>query len=86
MNFRKKAIKDFFLEHSKVVLLLLGVVITSLVGVLTGIILVYQKGFLYNKMGYAYALSWVLLLIMGIITAIIFKTASYWVFYESEGE
>ena len=45
MNFRKKTIKDFFLEHSKVVLLLLGVVITSLVGILTGIILVYQKGF-----------------------------------------
>jgi penicillin-binding protein 1A len=45
MNFRKKAFKDFFLEHSKVVLLLLGVVITTLVGVLTGIILVYQKGF-----------------------------------------
>lgn len=45
MNFRKKTLKDFFLEHSKVVLLLLGVVITALVGVLTGIILVYQKGF-----------------------------------------
>jgi penicillin-binding protein 1A len=45
MNFRKKTFKDFFLEHSKVVLLLLGVVITTLVGVLTGIILVYQKGF-----------------------------------------
>jgi penicillin-binding protein 1A len=45
MNFRNKTFKDFFLEHSKVVLLLLGVVITTLVGVLTGIILVYQKGF-----------------------------------------
>jgi len=45
MNFRKEVIKDFFLKHSKVVLLLLGVVITTLVGVLTGIILVYQKGF-----------------------------------------
>ena len=45
MNFRKKTLKDFFLEHSKVILLLLGVVITTLVGILTGIILVYQKGF-----------------------------------------
>jgi len=45
MNFRKETLKDFFLEHSKVVLLLLGVVITTLVGILTGIILVYQKGF-----------------------------------------
>jgi len=47
MNFRIKikTFKDFFLEHSKVVLLLLGVVITTLVGLLTGIILVYQKGF-----------------------------------------
>ena len=45
MNFRKEMFKKIFLENNKVVLLLLGVVITSLVGVLTGIILVYQKGF-----------------------------------------
>ena len=41
----KRFMKEFFLRHSKAVLLLLGTVITILVGALLGIILVYQKGF-----------------------------------------
>ncbi|UCH95325.1 MAG: PBP1A family penicillin-binding protein [Candidatus Aminicenantes bacterium] len=45
MNFRKETIKDFFLKHSKAVPFLLGTLITILVGILTGILLVYQKGF-----------------------------------------
>ncbi len=45
MKINKEIIKEFFLKNSRVVLLLLGVLITALAGVLTGIILVYQKGF-----------------------------------------
>jgi len=37
--------KKFFTDHLKIILLVLSVVITILVGTLTGIVLVYQKGF-----------------------------------------
>jgi len=46
----------------------------------------FQKAFTYYEMGYASALAWVLLIIISIITAIIFKSSSYWVFYEAKGE
>jgi len=45
MNFRKENFRDFFLKHSKIILISLGLMVTILVGVLSGIILVYQKGF-----------------------------------------
>jgi len=44
----------------------------------------YQKAFKDFQMGYAAAMAWVLLLVIGIFTAIIFKTSSQWVYYESE--
>lgn len=46
----------------------------------------FQKAFTYYDMGYASALAWILLIIISSITAIIFKTSSAWVFYESKGE
>ena len=46
----------------------------------------FQKAFTYFNMGYASALAWVLLIIISSITAIIFKSSSYWVFYEAKGE
>lgn len=46
---------------------------------------VYQKSFQYMDMGYGCAMSWVLLVIVGIVTGIIFKTSNRWVFYESKG-
>lgn len=48
------------------------------------ILYVFRNGFTYYRMGYASALAWVLLVIVGVITAIIFKTSSYWVFYETK--
>jgi multiple sugar transport system permease protein len=44
----------------------------------------YQKAFRDFQMGYAAAMAWALLLVIGIFTAIIFKTSSAWVYYESE--
>lgn len=44
----------------------------------------YQKAFKDFQMGYAAAMAWALLLVIGIFTAIIFKTSSAWVYYESE--
>ena len=45
----------------------------------------YQRAFVTFQMGYGTAMAWVLLLIVGIFTAITFKTSSRWVFYEDEG-
>ncbi|KQO13807.1 carbohydrate ABC transporter permease [Paenibacillus sp. Leaf72] len=41
----------------------------------------YLKGFSFFDMGYASALAWIMLLIIGALTAIIFVTSKYWVFY-----
>lgn len=44
----------------------------------------YQRAFKYYNMGYGSALAWVLVLIIALMTAIIFKTSDSWVFYESK--
>ena len=44
---------------------------------------IFKEGFSYQRMGYACAESWVMLLIMAAVTGIIFKTSSSWTFYES---
>ena len=44
----------------------------------------YQEAFAYFRMGYAAALAWVLLLIIGCFTALSFLTSKYWVHYEDD--
>jgi len=44
----------------------------------------YQCSFQFNKMGYGCALAWAMLVIVGIMTGILFKTSSKWVYYESK--
>lgn len=44
----------------------------------------YKSAFNYFEMGYASAMAWVLLLMVAVVTALIFKTSSRWVFYESK--
>ena len=44
---------------------------------------IFKEGFSYQRMGYACAESWVMLLIMAAITGVIFKTSSHWTFYEN---
>ncbi|UUZ89334.1 sugar ABC transporter permease [Paenibacillus sp. P25] len=46
----------------------------------------YRRAFVFFEMGYASAMAWVMLLIVGIITFVIFKSSVYWVHYESKGE
>ncbi|MFC5447849.1 carbohydrate ABC transporter permease [Paenibacillus aestuarii] len=41
----------------------------------------YLKGFSFFDMGYASALAWIMLVIIGILTAVVFITSKYWVFY-----
>lgn len=44
----------------------------------------YQKGFQDMQMGYASAISWVMLVILGIIAAILFATSKKWVQYGND--
>ncbi len=42
----------------------------------------YQEAFAYFRMGYASALAWILVVIIGIFTAFSFMTSRYWVHYD----
>jgi multiple sugar transport system permease protein len=44
----------------------------------------YQEAFSFFRMGYASALAWVLLLVIGLFTGISFLTSKYWVYYEDD--
>jgi multiple sugar transport system permease protein len=46
----------------------------------------YEEAFSNFRMGYASAMAWVLLIIIAIFTALIFKSSSSWVHYETEGD
>ncbi|OMD50282.1 ABC transporter permease [Paenibacillus borealis] len=45
----------------------------------------YEEAFTKFHMGYASALAWILLLLIGLFAAVLFGTSKYWVFYESQG-
>ena len=42
----------------------------------------YTKGFRQFSMGYASAMAWILLLIIGVVTALLFASAKKWVYYD----
>ncbi|MFD5752782.1 carbohydrate ABC transporter permease [Streptomyces sp. NPDC127033] len=44
----------------------------------------YDRGFVASHMGYASAMAWVLLLAIGAITVVLFRTSRSWVFYADE--
>lgn len=44
----------------------------------------YERGFTASHMGYASAMAWMLLLAIGIVTAVLFRTSRSWVFYANE--
>lgn len=46
--------------------------------------MIYDNAFRYLNMGYASAQSWILFLIMAVVTVFIFKSSSVWVFYKDE--
>lgn len=45
----------------------------------------YEVAFEFLNMGYASAMAWVLLVIIGVFTLLIFKSSSLWVHYDSDG-
>lgn len=46
----------------------------------------YNKAFDQFRMGYGSAMAWFMLLIIAFFTALIFRSSSAWVYYESEGK
>lgn len=44
----------------------------------------YQRAFEFHEMGYASAMAWFMLLVVGILTALIFKSSNMWVYNESK--
>ncbi|HJC22213.1 MAG TPA: sugar ABC transporter permease [Candidatus Eisenbergiella merdavium] len=47
---------------------------------------VYNQAFQYSKFGYASAMAWFMLLIIVALTALVFRSSSGWVYYQSEQE
>lgn len=50
------------------------------------VLYIYQNAFQFFNMGYASALSWVLFVIILLLTLLIFKSSPLWVYYESTRE
>lgn len=46
----------------------------------------YIKGFTFLEMGYASAMAWLLLVIIGVFTGLLFLTSRYWVYYSDGRE
>jgi multiple sugar transport system permease protein len=42
----------------------------------------YRMGFVDYKMGYASAMAWFLLVIIGLIAAVLFASSRFWVYYD----
>ena len=45
---------------------------------------VYRNAFKHHRLGYASANAWVMFIIILVLTMLVFKSSSVWVFYESE--
>jgi multiple sugar transport system permease protein len=44
----------------------------------------YLNAFLYNQMGYASAMAWILFVLVLVLTVIVFRTSLFWVYYEGQ--
>ena len=44
----------------------------------------YNNAFKYFKMGYSSSMAWILFFMIMILTLVVFRSSSFWVFYESE--
>ena len=45
---------------------------------------VYNHAFKWFNMGYASAMSWLMLVLISVITLILFKSSKFWVFSEAD--
>lgn len=46
----------------------------------------YRRAFETFQMGYGSGMAWVLMAVVALLSAVLFRTSSKWVFYESEGK
>ena len=46
----------------------------------------YQQSFQFNNAGYGAAMAWVMLLIIGLFTLLLFKTKKFWVYDAGDSE
>ena len=46
----------------------------------------FNNAFKHHKLGYASANAWVMFIIILLLTAVVFKSSSAWVFYETEAK
>ncbi|MDR1539788.1 MAG: sugar ABC transporter permease [Clostridiales bacterium] len=49
------------------------------------VLYLYRRAFNYFDMGYSSAMAWILVIIISVFTAVLFKTQNGWVHYESKG-
>lgn len=49
-------------------------------------LLLYRTAFNHMRMGYAAAMSWVLFVIIAVLTAVVFRSSNKWVFYENKND
>ena len=49
------------------------------------VLYLYRNAFQYFKMGYASAMAWLLLVIIMLLTLLVFRSSTLWVYYEGEG-
>jgi multiple sugar transport system permease protein len=48
------------------------------------VLYLYQNAFSFFRMGYASALAWILFIMIMLLTALVFRGSSFWVYYESQ--
>ena len=53
---------------------------------LSYVLYLYRRAFTYFDMGYSSALAWILVMIIGAFTILLFKTQKNWVYYETKEE
>jgi multiple sugar transport system permease protein len=51
---------------------------------LTYMLNLYKQAFEFGSMGYASALAWILFVIIMVLTALVLRSSSLWVYYEAE--
>lgn len=48
------------------------------------VVYMYQNSFKFNKLGYGCSMAWFMVVVVGTLTALIFLTQKWWVYYEAE--
>jgi multiple sugar transport system permease protein len=49
-------------------------------------LLLYRTAFKFQRMGYASAMSWILFVVIAVLTLMVFRSSNKWVFYENKGD